>query len=136
MDLARILRPNYHDKSTRLEYLEQLIASNIVQFFAVFLFWLLANISGLGIEIVNMFMLFIVFPLAMAYAAIASRKRMNDLGDPWWLIFALFIPIINWIFILYLLFAPGKDSPIAEAVLQQPLPNFMPTEKDPPTPLV
>lgn len=37
-------------------------------------------------------------------------KRLNDLEHSRWLVFVAFIPFINGLFGLYLLFMPGEDS--------------------------
>jgi uncharacterized membrane protein YhaH (DUF805 family) len=107
MDFGRVLYPNYHDRSNRLEFLVQYIVFN------VFIFFILQIAQTLETSINPSLILPLILPLfilAMAYLVIASRKRLNDLGDSCWLVLLLFVPIVNWFFHIYLLFVPGKKN--------------------------
>jgi len=37
-------------------------------------------------------------------------RRPHDLGRSGWLILVMFVPIVNFLFFIYMLFAPGKPA--------------------------
>jgi uncharacterized membrane protein YhaH (DUF805 family) len=51
---------------------------------------------------------FYVVPLTITF--IISARRLHDLNSSGWLALLLLIPVINLLFVLYLLFAPGSKG--------------------------
>ena len=56
-------------------------------------------------------LVFMALSIALLWSILAlSVKRLNDLGRPPIALVAFFIPMVNWVFILYLMFAPSIDE--------------------------
>lgn len=49
--------------------------------------------------------------LMFAVGFVYARRRLHDLGKSGWLSLLILLPLVNLIFGLYLLFAPGEDYP-------------------------
>lgn len=102
---ARMLQ--LHGRIGRLRYLAYQLGSGIL------LFVLMAILSAVFGAISPLLMSLIplpLFPLHFANIIIFGRRRLNDLGHSGWLILVLFIPLLNFLFSLYLAFGKGDEA--------------------------
>lgn len=55
---------------------------------------------------------FLVGLVVMTWASICLQiRRLHDLGKPGWWVLLGFVPLVNYVFPFYLLFAPGTGVP-------------------------
>lgn len=56
-------------------------------------------------------LVFLALALASSWSALAlTIKRLHDLGYPWPLVICLFIPVINWLFVIFLMVKPSQPE--------------------------
>ena len=63
-----------------------------------------------GAPALGFFALALIYTPILAVMFIYARRRLNDLDQSGWLSLLLIIPIIGFLFWLYLVFAPGTDG--------------------------
>jgi len=66
--------------------------------------------DGPGGALIALFMIVVYVP-AFAIGFIYAKRRLNDLDQTGWMSLLLIIPLVNFVFALYLVFAPGTDGP-------------------------
>lgn len=60
---------------------------------------------------IPLIIIFTIFYIALIYFSfIFAIRRLHDLNKTGWLSLLILIPLINFLFILYLIFAPGSDG--------------------------
>ncbi len=78
----------------------------------LFIFLIFLSIEAVsfhtGMELI--FLTIILGIVALPFSFGLGVRRLHDLGYSGWLLLILFIPVINIIFGLYMLFAPGKEA--------------------------
>jgi len=112
----------------RLEYFVKSLLIN-VPFLALFL--LLALFPEDSIIQITGGLLSILLVIAVIIAAFALVfQRLNDLQNSKWLILLGLIPLVNFIFAIYLLFAPGKTSEQSESPIQDLEETSLPSQSE------
>ena len=91
-----ILNPN--GRFSRIPYVLILFVANIIMFPLVYLF-------------LDAWFILIFIQIFVSYVAIiAGIRRLHDLNKSGWPLLLLLIPFVNFIFLLYLLLAPGEKQ--------------------------
>jgi len=65
-------------------------------------------------------MILIVYVAIFAVSIILNRRRLHDLEQSGWLTLLIFVPLVNFFFGLYLLFAPGTQGENRYGLKPQP----------------
>jgi len=102
----------------RLRWVVYSIVSNIVLMMlmgilAAILIPLLSLASGggeMGMGILGVLMIIVIYGSLFAVSIILNRRRLHDLDQTGWLSLLVFVPLLNFLFALYLLFAPGTQG--------------------------
>ncbi|WP_230661629.1 DUF805 domain-containing protein [Psychrobacter sp. I-STPA10] len=110
---------HFYGRIGRLRYLSYqlfiMLSFYLLMGALVFLFGLITQANGSGDNSITTVVLSIIFmPLYIIMAIysiiIYPKRRLNDLGRSGWLALTMFLPFINIIFILYILFAQGDEG--------------------------
>jgi uncharacterized membrane protein YhaH (DUF805 family)/Tfp pilus assembly major pilin PilA len=64
-----------------------------------------------GMSAISVIMLGITYVATFVVSVMFSKRRLNDLNRSGWWFLLLFIPIVNLLFAIYLIFFPGTDGP-------------------------
>lgn len=109
---ARLLNPR--GRSTRSQYiLDLLAASGAWLLMVMILATILASIPGALDVGGGLLYLLLYLPLMGVYVVLLSFahiRRLHDRGHSGWLVLLLFVPVVNIIMLLYLLFSPSSWS--------------------------
>ena len=62
-----------------------------------------------GIQMLITLAIFVFYAFAVYLIVIFSIKRLHDRNHTGWLVTLMFVPVVNFLFILYLLCAPGDQ---------------------------
>ena len=110
MDLNDVLFSfDYKDISDRLEFLlQQLFIVALTAIFAVISYVVFDHDSQITLNLMIVPLIF-----AHVYSLIAVRKRMNDLLMPWYAIFMVYVPFVNFIFAVCLFTLGGEKAKYA-----------------------
>lgn len=109
---------SFSGRIRRIEYfLSGLIVALIVCVIILLsaLLWIIpasdSNLSlGIGATLGSLFACF-VWGAIIWFSLAQGVKRLHDLDKSGWLILLCFIPVVGWIFALYMLFADGTVGP-------------------------
>ncbi|SMF62855.1 Uncharacterized membrane protein YhaH, DUF805 family [Alteromonadaceae bacterium Bs31] len=95
----------------RIRYLAYSMIYNLILYFvlgiaAAILMGILGDSGGVATGIV---FLVLYIPVLVIFVAL-MRRRINDLDKSGWLLLLLLVPLVNLIFGLYMIFAPGTKG--------------------------
>ncbi len=93
-----------------LAYFLLYIVFGVLGFIAAITFPMMIRNSHGGTPAFGVFALILIYVPILAIMFIYTRRRLNDLDQTGWLSLLLIIPLIGFLFWLYLIFAPGTDS--------------------------
>jgi len=101
----------------RVRYLAYSAALSLILTPVFFIFAIVMGVSALaagrGIEAIGATFIFGLLALTvvtLAAAVIIGRRRLNDLGKSGWYLLLSLVPIVGFLFALYLIFAPGESE--------------------------
>jgi uncharacterized membrane protein YhaH (DUF805 family) len=96
-----------HGRIGRIRYLAYQFASSLL--IGVLIAFLGAALNSISLSFIA-WLPILSLPLYFASLFIFGRRRLNDLGHSGWFILLTFIPIVNFVFGLYLVFARGDEA--------------------------
>jgi uncharacterized membrane protein YhaH (DUF805 family) len=96
-----------HGRIGRLRYLAYVFGIFVVINFSLLLLSIPLGAISAG---TSLFLVALSLPLNIVSIIIFSRRRLNDLGHSGWFTLLTFIPVVNFVFGLYLFFARGDEA--------------------------
>lgn len=108
---------SFQGRLGRLRYLAYGFALSIVMNLAMIPFMgAAAFMGGMGANPEGMGMLggvlmMVVAVVSLVFAIMWLKRRLNDLNRSGWWLLLMFIPVVNILLAIYLLFFPGTDGP-------------------------
>jgi uncharacterized membrane protein YhaH (DUF805 family) len=100
----------------RLRYLAYLMLMSLLGGLVIGIFAGIAAVLGALVNPLLGGVLYIIVALLLyipmlAMTVILAKRRLNDLGQSGWLYLLMFVPLVNFLFALYVIFARGTDGP-------------------------
>lgn len=99
---------SFRRKTARLEYFLRGIIINLPLLILSSLPSLFLKDGMIALIILGVLILIMVALIIASLTLVF--QRLNDLGQSKWMALLAFIPLVNFLFIVYLLFAPGETS--------------------------
>ncbi|WP_201584618.1 DUF805 domain-containing protein [Psychrobacter jeotgali] len=95
----------------RIQYLAISMIWGLLAFVIVFILMALSGVFGNSVNSSSLLLVYIVIiPMSIYTSILLPRRRLHDLDKSGWLILITFIPLVNLLFYLYLIFARGDEG--------------------------
>lgn len=107
---------NLNGRFSRGEYAVAYFGTMAAVFVTVFAVVLAAAVAGVSDDVmgaVAVVLALLWLPVMLVASIGGGIRRLHDLGKPGWYIVFTFLPCLNIVMLLYMLFAPGVDQPYA-----------------------